>query len=120
MAALISLLKCCERRSRHGRKFVFDKLILEEEGKVLKEILRTAAKEKLKEAFIDKIGKREWKECFNVTEDLIKSEESTLSEQQNQKWEEWKRKRQGWLEQQERAGPSLKKVKKHRQLHFKL
>lgn len=99
----MSVLKYCKTHSSYSRKFEYDRLILEEEGSVLEEILKTAAKEKLKEAFIDKIGKKKWNECFNVAKELIKSKESTLSEKQNEEWEEWKIKHS--------AGPSVTQVK---------
>ncbi|XP_065817881.1 uncharacterized protein [Labrus bergylta] len=58
--------KCC------NRKFVYDKLILEEEGKVLKEVLRKSATDQLKNKVQTKIQERRFEECFNVAEELIK------------------------------------------------
>nr|XP_029132074.1 uncharacterized protein LOC109978606 isoform X2 [Labrus bergylta] len=58
--------KCC------NRKFVYDKLILEEEGKVLKDLLRKSATDQLSNKVQIKIQEGRFEECFNVAEELIK------------------------------------------------
>ncbi|XP_065817832.1 uncharacterized protein [Labrus bergylta] len=63
--------KCCKSECCN-RKFVYDKLILEEEGKVLKKVLRKSATDQLKNKVQTKIQEGHWGECFNVAEELIK------------------------------------------------
>ncbi|TDH11111.1 hypothetical protein EPR50_G00082100 [Perca flavescens] len=59
----------CSRRKQ------FEKLMLEEEEKVLKEILRKSAKERLSRAIEDRVRRSRWEECSDVAADLITSEE---------------------------------------------
>ncbi|XP_033988094.1 uncharacterized protein LOC117483875 [Trematomus bernacchii] len=56
--------KCC------GKEFLYDKLIMMEEGKLLKEVLRNSAKERLTEG-MSKISVNEWEKCFDFARQLI-------------------------------------------------
>lgn len=49
-------------------------MILKEEENVLREILTTAAKDKLTEEIKNKIESDPWTECFDVAEELIDNE----------------------------------------------
>lgn len=70
--ALIKWMKCFVRKSGCcSRELDYYKLILEEEENVLKEILTTAAKEKLTNEIQDKLRNDKWTECFDVAEELI-------------------------------------------------
>ncbi|XP_074501042.1 uncharacterized protein LOC141773179 isoform X2 [Sebastes fasciatus] len=73
VASLIPLCrKCCEGKSSCcNRRFLFDKLILEEEDNVLKEILRKSAKDQLTEEVKNRIHGGQREKCFNVAIDLI-------------------------------------------------
>ncbi|KAK2898166.1 hypothetical protein Q8A73_014546 [Channa argus] len=85
---LAALMSCCPwRKCCYGKKCLYDKLILEEEKIVLKEILRTAAKEKLNDAFIVKIGDKNWEDCYKVADELMKSDKPALSEKQKQQFD---------------------------------
>ena len=55
----------------YNRELDYYKVILKEEENVLKEILTTAAKEKLTEEIKNKIEGDPWTECFDVAEELI-------------------------------------------------
>ncbi|XP_039655542.1 uncharacterized protein LOC120558559 [Perca fluviatilis] len=59
----------CSRRKQ------FEKLMLEEEEKVLKEVLRKSAREHLSRAIEDRVRRSRWEECSDVAADLITSEE---------------------------------------------
>lgn len=70
---------------KSSRKKLFEKLILEEEENVLKEILRKSAKEKLTEEVKNRIRSEQWEECFDVAEELIQaSMKPTISEEEEQ------------------------------------
>lgn len=76
MAALFGGWKCCYQ------EFLFDSLILEEEGEVIEEILRTSAKEKLTEGVKNRIRAGQWTKSYFVAKDLIKNAATpTISEQ---------------------------------------
>ncbi|XP_067382044.1 uncharacterized protein [Channa argus] len=85
---LAALMSCCPwRKCCYSKKCLYDKLILEEEKIVLTEILRTAAKEKLNDAFIVKIGDKNWEDCYKVADELMKSDKPALSEKQKQEFD---------------------------------
>ncbi|XP_042265594.1 calcium homeostasis modulator protein 6-like [Thunnus maccoyii] len=63
------LMRCCSPCC--NRKILYDKMILEEEENVLKEILRGAAREQLTQEIRDKIKDEPWEECFNAADGLI-------------------------------------------------
>ena len=71
IAALFKWMKCCVRNSSCCRELDYYKSILEEEENVLKEILTTAAKEKLTKGIQDKLSSDKWTECYDVAEELI-------------------------------------------------
>lgn len=80
VAALMSCfgrIKCCKDSSCSNGKKRYYEVILEEEENVLKDILRTAAKEKLTEEIKNRLGQRgeRWETCFDVAGKLI--EDST-------------------------------------------
>lgn len=95
------MLKCCDRR------LVYDKILLEEEEDVLKEILREAAIDELKKEFFNKIqGRNTWRECVDVAGGMIeKSSQPTqqLQEQQQEDQDHQQQPRQE-LEHQEGRG----------------
>ncbi len=75
--------KCCGKSKCCNRKLQYDKLILEEEENVLKEILRKSAKKQLSEKVKNKICGEQWEECFDVAEELIKaSTKPAISEEE--------------------------------------
>ncbi|XP_072223165.1 uncharacterized protein [Leuresthes tenuis] len=82
LGALNSMCECrthCGGNSRH----VYDKLLLKEGRKELKETLRAAAKEELTKAYLNKIHENKWGECLNLAEELIEnSSNPKLSRQQ--------------------------------------
>ncbi|XP_038579533.1 uncharacterized protein LOC119906090 [Micropterus salmoides] len=95
---------CCRKSSHCNRKVLYAKMLLEEEGKVLKEMLRESAKEDLTNKFKDKIHRKQWEECFDVVEDLIKSaEEPQTTETQGEDQEPTERQP---LLSNEEPGPS--------------
>ena len=73
--ALMSVIRSIKCRCKHSdccnRELDYYKVILKEEESVLKEILTTAAKEKLTEGIKDKLRSDKWTECFDVAEELI-------------------------------------------------
>ncbi|XP_037628655.1 uncharacterized protein LOC119489820 isoform X7 [Sebastes umbrosus] len=72
-----------EKSSSCNKRFLFDKLILEEEDNVLKEILRKSAKDQLTEEVKNRIRGGQWEKCFDVALDLINtSARPTISEEQ--------------------------------------
>ncbi len=75
-------LGCCDR------KVLYDKLILEEERQVLKEILREDAKKKLKEEIERKIEAIGWKDCFDVAEEVIKTSRLNIPNMESQQLEQ--------------------------------
>lgn len=64
-------MKCCGKYSGCCREINYYKVILKEEENVLKEILTTAAKEKLTKEIQDKLSSDKWTECYDVAEELI-------------------------------------------------
>lgn len=62
------MLKCCDRR------LVYDKILLEEEEDVLKEMLREAAIDELKNEFRIRIQEtNSWRECVDVAGGMIEN-----------------------------------------------
>ncbi|XP_038578629.1 uncharacterized protein LOC119905550 isoform X2 [Micropterus salmoides] len=87
MASLMPLCrwtKCCGKSSSCNRKLLKDKLILEEEENVLIEILRKSVKEKLTTEVEERIRGKQWEECFDVAEELIKRSKANISEEEQQ------------------------------------
>lgn len=77
---------CCSKRT------VFDTVILTEEEKVLKEILKEAGKEELTRIILNKIAgnehENEWNEC-DVAAGMIENfKKPKLSKEQQKKWRE--------------------------------
>ncbi|XP_067384616.1 uncharacterized protein [Channa argus] len=67
--------------SSGDRKNLYHQLILEQEEKVLKEILRQSARETLAAGMQNKIRDEQWEGCFDVAEELIKASTTpTVSE----------------------------------------
>ncbi|XP_033980030.1 uncharacterized protein LOC117477463 isoform X2 [Trematomus bernacchii] len=54
-----------------NKRFLYNKLIIIEEGNVLKEVLRESTKEKLTEGIQSNIHAQQWEECFKVARGLI-------------------------------------------------
>lgn len=86
VAALMSLFnwrRCCERPGCCDRRVLYDKLILEEEKNVVKEIWMTTAKERLTDEVKKKIDEQKWTECFDAVEEVMKEfTQRILSQQQ--------------------------------------
>lgn len=53
---------------------IYDKLIIIEDGNVLKEVLRNSAMEKLTEGIQSKIRDKRREECFDVARELIEKD----------------------------------------------
>ncbi|XP_045913058.1 stress response protein nst1-like [Micropterus dolomieu] len=88
-AALISSfgwMKCCED-SKFKKKYLYHRVVLDQEKIVLKEVLTKAAKDTLTEAVEDKISGDKWDGCYDVAEELIKNPKTTrptLKAEENQ------------------------------------
>ncbi|KAF3861011.1 hypothetical protein F7725_001266 [Dissostichus mawsoni] len=63
-----------EKKHSANKRFLYDKLIIIEEGNVLKEVLRNSAKEKLTEGIKSKIREKRREECFDVARELIEKD----------------------------------------------
>ncbi|XP_015260335.1 PREDICTED: uncharacterized protein LOC107104763 [Cyprinodon variegatus] len=71
----------CSRQTAQYEETLYYKLVLEEEEKVLKEVLRQAVNLKLS-AEIRKKCEKNWREAFNVADDLITKElQQTVNEE---------------------------------------
>lgn len=88
LASLCDFQRCCR-----GRRITYDMVILEEGEKLLKGIIREAAKEELKKNLFEKIDgeqsevENNWIKCFDVTAEMIqRSEKPNLSKTQKQEW----------------------------------
>lgn len=95
-AALMSLFrwrKCCEGKSSCcDRKILYATLILEEEKKITKEVLRGDAKKTLTEEIVKNMTSRKWKECFDVAEKLINEssgEQSPINKSSGEQSQVW-------------------------------
>ncbi|XP_055366209.1 uncharacterized protein LOC114858703 [Betta splendens] len=67
---------CCKKEESISsrNKNIYYKMILKEEEKVLKEILRESSKSQLTEGIKGKICGEQWTECFDVAKSLIKEQ----------------------------------------------
>ncbi|KAK2898168.1 hypothetical protein Q8A73_014548 [Channa argus] len=76
--------------SSGDRKNLYHQLILEQEEKVLKEILRQSARETLAAGMQNKIRDEQWEGCFDVAEELIKASTTpTVSERRRGAQDQW-------------------------------
>ncbi|XP_037628650.1 uncharacterized protein LOC119489820 isoform X3 [Sebastes umbrosus] len=107
--------KCCEGQSSCcNRRFLFERLILEEEDDVLKDILRKSAKDQLTEEVKNRIRGGQWEKCFDVALDLINtSARSTISEEQQRLLA-----RDADNQEDQPPGHSTGQVKYHKQFSF--
>ncbi|KAF3861010.1 hypothetical protein F7725_001265 [Dissostichus mawsoni] len=75
VAFVLPLFKECKCENENSccfnKTFLYEKLIIIEEGNVLEQVLRNTAKEKLTEGIKSKIRDEKWEECFDVAGTLI-------------------------------------------------